>query len=182
MKYILTTAVTLSIAAVLSCEPNARNKGPRTEPAADSREIVPAPAPPVEDGPLLLNDEPLLLDEDEESEPAAGADNSRCHVCHINYATEELAVTHARAGKGCASCHGPSDEHIADESWASGGNGTAPDIMYPKNKINPSCLACHRADKLPEAEHKAALTANATVVCTDCHGDHRLHTRRCNWK
>ena len=37
-------------------------------------------------------------------------------------------------------CHGVSDAHIADESWASGGNGTAPDIMYPRDKINPSCL------------------------------------------
>ena len=31
----------------------------------------------------------------------------------------------------------PSDAHIADESWASGGNGTAPDIMYTRDKINP---------------------------------------------
>ncbi|MHC4559092.1 MAG: hypothetical protein ACYS80_17520 [Planctomycetota bacterium] len=73
---------------------------------------------------LLLDDEPLLLLEeapDAEESDIIGADNSRCFVCHINYMQEDIAVIHARADIGCAGCHGESDEHIADESWASGG-------------------------------------------------------------
>ena len=40
-------------------------------------------------------DEPLLLLDDVSQTAGGGADNSRCHVCHINFATEELSVTHA---------------------------------------------------------------------------------------
>ncbi len=96
-----------------------------------------------DEAPLLLDDEPLLLDDDPASseKPRKGADNSRCFVCHINYVKEELAVDHALADIGCAKCHGVSDAHIADESWADGGNGTAPEIMYPRPKINPFCPA-----------------------------------------
>jgi len=135
---------------------------------------------------LTKAEEPLLLlEDDQEDEAAAGnvADNSRCFVCHINYVQEDIAVTHARANIGCADCHGESDEHIADESWASGGNGTAPDIMYPRAKINPACMACHRKDKLDIGQHKPIFAGLAEKkYCTDCHGNHRLRRRRCKWK
>ncbi len=125
----------------------------------------------------------LLLDEDGASPAAQGADNSRCHVCHLNYLDEKLAADHARAGIGCAGCHGPSDEHIADESWASGGNGTAPDIMYPREKVNPFCSGCHAKDKINLPQHKEFLAgAPPEKHCTDCHGSHRLHERKCKWK
>lgn len=138
-----------------------------------------------EEAPLLLDDEPLLLLDDETeslSSDESMADNSRCFVCHINYMQEDIAVTHARNGMGCATCHGESDEHIADESWASGGNGTAPDIMYPRPKINPFCMGCHTKEKIDTVEHKLLFAANSKMVCTDCHGDHRLTNRKCKWK
>ena len=141
--------------------------------------------PATDDAPLLLDDEPLLLDDDPASSEhdRKGADNSRCFVCHINYVKEELAATHALADTGCAKCHGESDEHIADESWASGGNGTAPEIMYTRPKINPLCLSCHEAGKLDPKEHKAVLEGTGKdKYCTDCHGKHRLAKRRCKWK
>ena len=128
---------------------------------------------------------PLLLDEDPVAEASSGstADNSRCFVCHVNYMEEKLAVTHAQAKIGCADCHGVSDAHIADESWPSGGNGTAPDIMYPRDKINPSCMACHPKDKIDTPQHEAVFAdAPDRKVCTDCHGNHRLPQRRCKWK
>jgi hypothetical protein len=85
--------------------------------------------------PLLLDEPPLLLDNgnDEELPPPEGpvADNSRCHVCHINYADEKLAVRHARANISCEQCHGTSDAHCSDED-----NITPPDIMFPLQKIN----------------------------------------------
>lgn len=139
----------------------------------------------TEEEPLLLEDVPLLLDDPLAAEGPEGpiADNSRCFVCHINYMQEDIAVIHARRDMGCAYCHGESDEHIADESWASGGNGTAPDIMYRKPDINPFCLNCHPKDKLPSEEHKELFAGTALAkYCTDCHGDHRLANRKCKWK
>ena len=133
------------------------------------------------------DDEPLLLlDEgEEESRPPTGpmADNSRCFVCHLNYVQESLAVDHAKADIGCAGCHGASDAHIADESWAWGENGTAPDIMYPRPKINPFCLGCHPQDKIDAEQHKPLFAGTSEEkYCTDCHGAHRLAERKCKWK
>jgi hypothetical protein len=143
--------------------------------------------------PLLLDDEhPLLLDDSAAGLADANmADNSRCFVCHINYMQEDIAVTHARRNMGCAHCHGESDEHIADESWASGGSGTAPDKMYTRQMINPFCLTCHPKDKpagawagkLPQESHKTLFADSGDKkYCTDCHGDHRLKDRKCKWK
>jgi hypothetical protein len=132
----------------------------------------------AEEAPLLLEDEP---ENGVQSESAA--DNSRCFVCHMNYVQEKIAVAHAQAGIGCAQCHGPSDAHIADESWASGGNGTAPDIMCPRDKIDSSCMACHAREKIDTPQHQAVFAdPPGTKVCTDCHGSHRLPQRRCKWK
>ena len=133
------------------------------------------------------DDEPLLLLDagEEESRPPTGpmADNSRCFVCHLNYAQESLAVVHAKADIGCAKCHGPSDAHIADESWTWGENGTAPDIMFPRPKINPFCLTCHPQDKIDAVQHKALFAGTSEKkYCTDCHGSHRLTERKCQWK
>ena len=136
--------------------------------------------------PLLLDDEPLLLLDDEPDEDLSSesmADNSRCFVCHVNYMKEDIAVTHARQNMGCAHCHGESDEHIADESWASGGNGTAPEIMYPREKINPFCMGCHTKDKIDTVQHQPLFADNNNdKYCTDCHGEHRLTDRKCKWK
>jgi hypothetical protein len=150
--------------------------------------------PAKNEKPLLLDDEPpLLLDDPPRADEPNGpvADNSRCFVCHINYMQEDVAVIHARQNMGCAHCHGESDEHIADESWASGGNGTAPDKMYTRQMINPFCLTCHPKDKpasawagkLPQEPHKALFADSGDKkFCTDCHGDHRLKDRKCKWK
>ena len=127
---------------------------------------------------------PLLLLDDEQDEAAAGpmADNDRCFVCHINYATEPIAANHARQNIGCVRCHGDSDAHIADESWGSGGNGTAPDIMYPRDKVSPACMTCHPREKIDAPHHEPAFATTDARVCTDCHGDHRLSERRCRWR
>jgi hypothetical protein len=156
---------------------------PEQEPK-ESLEPVVSEAATVDDEPLLLDDEPpLLLDDAPDAEPTTGADNSRCFVCHINYMQEDIAVIHARANIGCKDCHGESDEHIADESWASGGNGTAPDIMYPRPKINPFCMGCHPKDKIDTVQHEPLFAdAAEKKYCTDCHGSHRLTRRKCKWK
>lgn len=180
MKYYLPVFMLAAICIVgVGCE-QAKSV---QKPQADGEPAV----KPVEESeaPLLLDDEPLLLLDDEpDAEQSDGpqADNSRCFVCHVNYMQEDIAVIHARANIGCGGCHGESDEHIADESWASGGNGTAPEIMYPRPKINPFCMGCHPKDKIDADQHKPLFANIENTVCTDCHGKHRLQVRKCKWK
>ncbi|MGB2820243.1 MAG: multiheme c-type cytochrome [Phycisphaerae bacterium] len=132
-------------------------------------------------------EEPLLLLENGDGlgnlPPPKGpvADNSRCHVCHINYQAERLAVMHARANVGCERCHGSSDAHCGDED-----NITPPDVMYPRAGINASCMLCHPKDKINTAKlpnHKPLFAAGGgpKKCCTDCHGSHRLAYRTRKW-
>ena len=144
--------------------------------------------PAAKDKPLrLLDDEPpLMLDDKAGAAPAdaSGADNSRCAVCHLNLTMEEQAATHAKQGIGCADCHGACDAHIDDESWASGGPGTAPEIMYPQERIDKACGECHDTHDAPAKEvlfrwkeRCPEKTDASTIVCTDCHGKHRLNSK-----
>jgi len=130
----------------------------------------------LEEQPLLLEDPPLLLEDEQETGPTA--DNSRCHVCHINYSDEVLAVTHARANISCEQCHGSSDAHCGDED-----NITPPDNMFPPEKIRPFCMGCHTKEKIDIAVHKTVLakTDHKEAVCTNCHGEHRLGYRTRKW-
>ncbi len=119
----------------------------------------------------VLDEPPLRLEDDINSQqltlPSGPvADNSRCHVCHLNYAEEELAVVHARANIGCEQCHGACDAHCSDED-----NITPPDTMFAMEKINSFCKSCH-AD---------AQLGGGKKYCTDCHGDHRLDYRTRRW-
>jgi hypothetical protein len=196
MKYYFLIVILAAVVVVGACCQNVKptqkeQTNPESTTAIESvaaAEIALEDEPPLllDDEPLLLlDDEPLLLLDDEPDEDLSSesmADNSRCFVCHINYMQEEIAVTHARQNMGCANCHGESDEHIADESWASGGNGTAPDIMYPREKINPFCMGCHTKDKIDTEQHKPLFAENEEKFCTDCHGEHRLTDRKCKWK
>ena len=180
MKYYLRVFMLAAICIVgIGCE----HAESVQKPQAGGKRAV-KPAEEIE-APLLLDDEPLLLLDDEpQADQSDGpeADNSRCFVCHVNYMQEDIAVIHALADIGCAGCHGESDEHIADESWASGGNGTAPDIMYPRAKINPFCMGCHTKDEINTDQHKPLFANVEKMVCTDCHGSHRLEVRKCKWK
>jgi hypothetical protein len=189
MKYFFLTLIIAAVAAAgTGCEQVKSAQKEQTNPGpADRGDVAAAPEAISDDEPLLLDDDepPLLLedDPDEGSSTDSMADNSRCFVCHINYMEEDIAVTHARVNIGCADCHGNCDEHIADESWASGGNGTPPGIMYPRAKINPFCMGCHPKDKIDTEQHKPLFAStNKEMYCTDCHGDHRLTNRKCKWK
>ncbi|MHC4537722.1 MAG: cytochrome c3 family protein, partial [Planctomycetota bacterium] len=108
------------------------------------------------------------------------ADNSRCHVCHINYDEEELALNHELGGVSCEKCHGSSDAHCSDEN-----NITPPDIMYSKASVNPSCMKCHSKEEIIEEGHHKPLFSGAVTqmkYCTDCHGrEHRIPVRTVRW-
>ncbi|MHC4745159.1 MAG: multiheme c-type cytochrome [Planctomycetota bacterium] len=186
MKYCLLALVAaMLIATAISCCPCCSEK-PCTANSSTAKEPDKKDVPLLleDDAPLLLEDDaPLLLDDPADHGDADMADNSRCFVCHINYAQEKIALVHARKDMGCVHCHGVSDEHIADESWASGGNGTAPDKIFTKDQINPFCMGCHPGRDLPKKEHRILFTnPPPDKYCTDCHGDHLLPERKTKWK
>jgi len=118
--------------------------------------------------------------------------NSFCITCHYGFDEEKLALDHQLAGIGCERCHGESQRHRSDES-----NITPPEIMYPKAKINPTCMMCHPRHEIKDVKEHAALLAGAQTTfdeakesgaggqnkyCTDCHGkQHRINVRTVRW-
>jgi len=183
-RHFLLLVLTMAIVAGIGCEPikTQENRTVDAEVQACSRTLAADHPMADNEPPLLLGDEPALLP-DNSPNAVPWADNSRCFVCHVNYMQAVLDASHARANIGCKDCHGESDAHIADESWASGGTGTPPEVMYPRAKINPACMACHPKDKIGTEQHTSVFAGAAVEkVCTDCHGNHRLTNRRCKWK
>lgn len=124
------------------------------------------------------DEEPLLLlEEGPARDSKLLADNSRCFVCHLNFSDEKLVRQHARKGVGCENCHGQSDAHCGDEN-----NITPPDRMYARDMIKDACMQCHPEEKLArKKEHKMVLAGTGPIVCTDCHGKHRLDHRTRQW-
>jgi hypothetical protein len=115
--------------------------------------------------------------------------NQFCSACHYGFSDENLALTHEKAGIGCERCHGESERHRSDEK-----NIMPPEIMYPKAKINPTCMMCHPRHEISRVEsHKTLLEGAKTVFdsaddsanqmyCTDCHAkDHRVNFRTIRW-
>jgi uncharacterized CHY-type Zn-finger protein len=132
---------------------------------------------------------PLLLDEPAE-EPAPPvdpkhpvADNNRCYVCHANYKEEPFVQWHAKANVGCTKCHGDSPDHVADEA-----NLTPPLLMYWPSRVGFNCYWCHPQHKASPRdviqrwqERVADKVDPKRVLCTDCHGAHRLKLRTIVW-
>jgi cytochrome c553 len=112
--------------------------------------------------------------------PADPADNSYCITCHLNLAAEKLTTQHEKAGIGCDTCHGPSSKHSSDEDGL-----TAPDVMFPKDRIVAACASCHKTDALGRDKAHAPLLGNTAAapfqVCTDCHGQHAMKQRTRRW-
>ena len=120
--------------------------------------------------------------------------NPFCAACHYAFDEEELAVTHARAGIGCERCHGESERHRSDED-----NVTPPEIMYPKEKIIPTCMMCHPRHEIHHVKAHESLLAGAETIfdpqidaaenngadktyCTTCHAkEHRINVRTIRW-
>jgi hypothetical protein len=137
--------------------------------------------------PLVVDKEsPLLLEEpsgpQETTRTAADAENAACFVCHENYREEPLAKSHAGKNVSCTQCHGKSYPHRNDENHA-----TPPDRMFPVTAIVKLCTSCHTDESISaETEQRVRKDqpdkpASEPVVCTDCHGTHRLKTRTMRW-
>jgi hypothetical protein len=140
--------------------------------------------------PLIIDDdEPLLLLEEtvEQDKSAleikALVESQPCFVCHVNFQEESLAGGHAKAGISCVRCHGYSFAHRNDEN-----NTTPPDTMFPAQNIDKACMECHIIHDTPAVKVIARWlkccpekTDPETIVCTDCHGQHRLKVRTVQW-
>jgi hypothetical protein len=124
---------------------------------------------------------------EEQAEEETFVANPFCSACHYAFGEEELAFNHEMVGIGCERCHGESERHRSDED-----NITPPEIMYPKAKINPTCMICHPRGKIKHVSLHASFLAGAETIfdksdsqkkhCTDCHGkDHRINVRTIQW-
>ena len=153
------------------------------EPPANQPQGSPPSLPPL----VIDKSTPLLLDDPGDEGTAKEMPflriNSACYVCHDNYKDELLAVVHAKEEIGCVDCHGPSLDHCNDED-----NITPPGIMYPLAKIDSLCQECHDSHDVAAKdvlkcwnERCPEQTDFDKVVCTDCHGYHRLKNRTVRW-
>lgn len=183
----------LALAGVLwsfGCS-NARQANPTTAssadpPAEEEKEGDSGGLPPLEidtDEPLLLEEPPLAGTSGSQPASRLVVDNQPCFVCHANYMAEPLAASHARENVGCVDCHGDSFAHRNDEN-----NTTPPDLMYPERQIDRACRNCHKTHDAPATvviarwQQRCPTKSNPeTVVCTDCHGEHRLKLRTVRW-
>lgn len=110
------------------------------------------------------------------------AENSYCIVCHLNYETEKLSLSHQIVGVGCAKCHGESEKHSGDEDGL-----TAPDVIFAHEEVDKFCMTCHPKEKIEKNEnHKevfdAKIPADEHLVCTECHGEnHKMAHRTRKW-
>jgi hypothetical protein len=180
--------VVFAALTILSCAPTVKSGRTEVRPApvaGDKAEPTGGPPPLVVD-----SDTPLLLDEPTEEQRAsavtatgASVENTACFVCHANYRSEYLVSRHAQANIGCAVCHGQSLAHKNDEN-----NTTPPEKMYSADKIDPFCQGCHNSHNVPPGKvivRWVKLNPDKTdpdkIVCTDCHGEHRMKVRTIIW-
>ncbi len=131
----------------------------------------------------LLMDEPPAKDQAPLDPKKPRADNSACFVCHGNFQDEVMVTVHAKENIGCVKCHGFSLAHRNDED-----NITAPDKMYASARIDNACRKCHEEHDASArkviAMFQARFPGNTDpqkIVCTGCHGEHRLKVRSVFW-
>ena len=169
----------LAVSGLLSCKPTADSASGEVRTAAGALRPL-----------VVETSTPLLLDEPGEGQEAsanaatrAAAENTACLVCHANYRSEFLVNRHAAADIGCSQCHGESLAHKNDEN-----NTTPPQTMYSVDKIDPFCQGCHAAHDVPAqkviarwVQRSPDKTDTKRIVCTDCHGEHRMKVRTVIW-
>ena len=109
--------------------------------------------------------------------------NGGCYVCHGNYRTESLVVSHAKEKVGCIECHGESLPHQVDEF-----HRTPPEKMYGPHNVDKMCGKCHEEHDAPASKVIARWRKRCPtkmnpreIVCTDCHFKHRLPKRTVVW-
>lgn len=101
--------------------------------------------------------------------------NAACYVCHIPLVKDQLSKVHLKAKVTCTECHGLSAGHANDEDIGA----TKPDVVYARKQVDAMCRKCHQKHDAPARLVvtrfvNRGLSRPAEVVCTDCHGRHRI--------
>ncbi len=180
---IVSAAAGLLLGAVWLCSrPTAGAGVPSGEPEQRPGSSPAASNAPAEPTPWRRRELPMPRDPWGPVRPR-GADNSACLACHANYAEEPFAAMHREMNVGCVRCHGPSEAHRNDQEHV-----TAPDVMYLPEQIAPACAECHWTHRAAPRdviarwlERCPEKTDPQSLVCTDCHGEHRLPVRTVRW-
>ena len=173
----LSVSIMSGLLLVLAASCSFQEKGPN--PAANRQ---------TQEAPVVEKIEPVSqLEPDPEINPFTA--NQFCFACHADFDGEEFATRHQKAGIGCERCHGESERHRSDEA-----NITPPELMYPRTRINPTCMMCHPRQRIEHVKMHDVILAGAEtifdeqqpegqkVVCTDCHAKkHKMETRTIRW-
>jgi hypothetical protein len=101
--------------------------------------------------------------------------NAACYICHIPFVKEELSRQHLKAKVGCTECHGLSAQHANDENVGA----TPPEVVFKREAVDAMCAKCHEthnvaARKVIACLQQRRLSPQTTLVCTDCHGTHKI--------
>jgi len=101
--------------------------------------------------------------------------NAACYVCHIPFVKEELSRQHLKAKVSCTECHGLSARHANDENVGA----TPPEVVFKREAVDAMCAKCHEthnvaARKVIACLQQRRLSPKTTLVCTDCHGTHKI--------
>jgi hypothetical protein len=113
--------------------------------------------------PVNLEDTDATATELVDENPFAG-----CDMCHIDIVDELAGTKHEAEGVGCIKCHGPSRSHTQDEN-----NEVKPDMVFVREDIDMFCSGCHQCSR-PPATAPSTKPLSAQMVCTDCHGVHKI--------
>jgi DmsE family decaheme c-type cytochrome len=94
--------------------------------------------------------------------------NEKCKECHADIVAKHSSALHGKAGKGCDSCHGGVDAHLA--------SGDKKDIItFGKGDIkkqNAQCLGCHSSNQKLMFWDSSYHKKN-DVACVSCHSVHK---------
>ncbi|MHC4403395.1 MAG: hypothetical protein ACYTG0_27365 [Planctomycetota bacterium] len=146
--------------------------------ASCRREEAPQPPPaPAKAPPEGSTDVKALVGGDAESDAAAATDHypeyplqenplAGCSLCHVDVEDKFVGSIHFEEKVGCATCHGPSEGHLADEN-----NEVKPDEVFARDDVDRLCGGCHECFRL-ESDQPEVTAEGQPKVCTDCHGHH----------
>lgn len=163
-KFLMAASVAswvLSALVVARAAPPAGPIGPSRETTPDMQSTPPSQAAPA--GALP------------ESQRGAYVGEAKCASCHAPQAKGYHAGPHSvasdprtpAAAKGCESCHGPGESHVADVGAK--GRLRSFKAMAPRD-VSEFCLTCHNREE--HAQWDASMHEARNVSCINCHSNH----------
>jgi hypothetical protein len=93
-----------------------------------------------------------------------------CNTCHPKQAKDMRSTKHFQEAIRCATCHGQSEDHIAQPAEA------PPDATFTGIQTDYLCTRCHQ-DECRHAQTYQAPPNSERMNCADCHGAHGVTPR-----